>query len=146
MFKSLIIDEVAGYLKPFLKEKLPNELLFHNYHHTEEVVKAGKNIGLTSEELEIVLLAAWYHDAGYCSTYKNHEDESKKMATIFLTANQYPKDKMKMVTDCIEATVTHSILIIGYKRFCVMQTFITWQHLNMISFRESLEKNGSSIY
>ncbi|HYM94563.1 MAG TPA: HD domain-containing protein [Chitinophagaceae bacterium] len=108
MFKSAIVNEVVRYLKPFLKEKLPKELYFHNYNHTKEVVRAtteiGRNIGLTSSEMEIVLLAAWFHDTGYITTYANHEDESKKIAVTLLTANQYPKDKIEIVIGCIEAT------------------------------------------
>ena len=71
----------------FTKELSPN-LLFHNFHHTANVVRGvrelSKHLGLVKEEKEILLLAAWFHDSGHTICYADHEIESQKIAKAFL--------------------------------------------------------------
>lgn len=86
----------------------PLTLAFHNYQHTEEVVEAlweiGANTRLRTDEMEVVLIAGWFHDVGYCAKYRGHEDESKRRALAFLSWNDYPEEKTEKVLACIEAT------------------------------------------
>jgi len=83
-------------------------LPFHNIVHTQEVVQQAKLIGenmrLSLNELELVIIAAWFHDTGFCEKYKGHEAVSIRLAKDFLQKQNYPKEKIEIVVSCIEAT------------------------------------------
>lgn len=101
-------DKAQKYASIILKEQLPSELSYHNYQHTEMVVNAVETIGrvekLSEEELEVVQLAAWFHDTGFRDTYKDHEEKSKTIAEEFLMSMEVPQDKIDSITACILAT------------------------------------------
>lgn len=103
-----IIDIARDYLLEILSGKLPNDMGFHTVMHTQEVVKAAIEIAgechFTPKQLEVVTLAAWFHDCGYTTTYTNHEDSSKTIAADFLNGNNYPTEDIEQVLACIEAT------------------------------------------
>jgi len=54
--------------------------------------------------MEIVTLAAWFHDTGYTMTADGYEDKSVELATKFLKERGYPDDKIAQVAGCINAT------------------------------------------
>jgi uncharacterized protein len=68
---------------------LPNSLTFHNLHHTQYVVRAAETIGrashLRKDQLEAVVIAAWFHDIGYSDGPKGHEERSASVAVRMLT-------------------------------------------------------------
>jgi len=103
-----IIKKTEVYVSDLFREKLSPKLIYHNYAHTLDVVnnsrKIGKKSGLSDDELEIVTLAAWFHDTGYTIDYSTHEEKGKSLAESFLTANNYPAEKTAAVLNCIEAT------------------------------------------
>ena len=90
--KSLLLEEVENYVVSKFQEKLPKELCYHDILHTREVVEhayqIGKGENLTEEELEIVAIAAWFHDIGYIEQYVGHEEESQVMADEFLKSKK----------------------------------------------------------
>ncbi|CAN5245528.1 hypothetical protein BH09BAC1_BH09BAC1_04240 [soil metagenome] len=102
-----IANEVEAYVTAFMKN-LPEGLHFHNLAHTQEVAAAAVEIGtylqLTDAEMEIVHIAAWFHDCGYCITYMGHEHEGALIAEKFLRAKGYGDDKIAQVVACINAT------------------------------------------
>ncbi len=90
-------------------ESLPSDLSFHNIAHTKYVVEGVEIIGkrsydLSKEEIEILKIAAWYHDTGYIKQKKNHEKLSQKLAEQYLKTTNYSPDKIRKVCDCIRAT------------------------------------------
>lgn len=116
--EELITRKAGNYVFTLFKEKLSKKLVYHNYKHTFEVVKEATALAeahqLSADDLEVLTLAAWFHDTGYLSTYENHEDESVDFATEFLRAEEYPEEKITEVARCIMATkqgqITHHIL------------------------------------
>ncbi len=103
-----ILNDVEGYVRDLLKTELPKTLVFHNIKHTLEVVNAAAEIGshcnFTSEQINIVQVAAWFHDCGYTQTYIGHEAISQELAKDFLLRDSYPPDFVTRVLECIEAT------------------------------------------
>jgi predicted metal-dependent HD superfamily phosphohydrolase len=96
----------------FAKESLarygnPN-LQFHTVTHTEQVVEAVKEIAtasqLSQQEIDPILLAAWFHDLGYTRVYEGHETESQRIATEFLTQAGLPQEQIDEVNRLIEVT------------------------------------------
>jgi len=96
------------YSEEILTQKIPQEIVFHSLQHTKDVVEAsleiGKNSGLKEEELEILELAAWFHDLGYSETIQNHEQVSAQIAMDFLSRHHYDEEKILKVSGCILAT------------------------------------------
>src|SRR4030095_133559 len=103
-----IVNLAEEYISKLFREKLSDKLIYHNYVHTIDVVtytkKIGKKSDLSEKELEIVTLAAWFHDSGYSESYAGHEDQSKAIAENFLKENSYPEENIQKVLACIEAT------------------------------------------
>jgi uncharacterized protein len=87
---------------------LSTDLTFHNQQHTADVVQAvtliGKQCEITTEALEILQIAAWFHDSGYCFGYTNHEDKSINLAGHFLNQQNCPAALIRKVAGLIGAT------------------------------------------
>jgi len=103
-----LIDKVKTYVKEFFGEKYDNRSTYHSYEHTQEVAEAAEKIGkaseLNEEELEAVIIAAWFHDTGYLFQKDDHESYSVKVAKEFLEPAGYPEEKIKRVASNILAT------------------------------------------
>jgi HD superfamily phosphodiesterase len=103
-----LLDEARHFVESLLDKQLPVQYTYHNLQHTREVVAAAQLIAtqsnLTAEEQEIVLLAAWLHDAGYCCRYDNHEEDSMRLARQFLKEKQTSQAMIEKVLGCIRAT------------------------------------------
>lgn len=103
-----ILKMAKKFCTKLLAQRLPTDLYFHHLSHTIEVAEAsfeiGTNSGLSAEEIAIVSIAAWFHDTGYCNTYRNHEIESVNIATTFLNLTGTEERIVKSVTGCILAT------------------------------------------
>lgn len=59
---------------------------------------------LDIEELEPILLAALFHDTGNAAVFTGHENHCMIEASNFLSAQEYPVDKIISVAGCIKAT------------------------------------------
>jgi len=108
MSDNKILKESIEYVEQLLKENFIPENIYHNLNHTKEVAGIagllGEKLHFSDEELEIVTIAAWFHDVGYIEAVDDHEIISTKMAAEFLTGKNYPVDKIKQVSDAILAT------------------------------------------
>ncbi|NJL76356.1 MAG: HD domain-containing protein [Saprospiraceae bacterium] len=89
-------------------EKVPQKYVFHDIHHVRSVVEAVAQIAahfpLSDQELEILLLAGWFHDTGYDQGPEDHEARSATYAREFLMARKYPVADIKRVEAAILAT------------------------------------------
>lgn len=67
-----------------LEEDLPLWLTYHNVEHTKYVLKQAeiiaKHEGITGRDLNLVRIAALYHDTGFLKDRKNHETLSCNFA------------------------------------------------------------------
>ena len=103
-----ILEKADEFVFGLFKTADTSQLLYHNYKHTYDVVAAVREIGedstLSSEDLEIVLLAACFHDVGYLEGYENHEEIGVGVATKFLQEQNYAKEKIDSIAACIMAT------------------------------------------
>src|SRR5690554_2236583 len=102
-----LIKDTDHYALELFKEKLPNSYIYHNFNHTQRVVKSTKelieNSQLNVKEEEALTLAAWLHDIGYTVKFEGHEEESVIIARNFLGRNNVDEDTIKMVEKCILA-------------------------------------------
>lgn len=107
--ESNIVGEAEKYISDLFNDDLPDKLLYHNLAHTQEVAEIAQKLGeiseINEEEMEVLLLAAWFHDTGYIKKYNGHEAESVKYAEGFLAERGYPEEKQKKVAKLIMSTV-----------------------------------------
>ncbi|MEI9955478.1 MAG: Pycsar system effector family protein [Ferruginibacter sp.] len=104
-----IANKAAAYVKQLEQKDTMQQLYYHNLEHTEMVVTAAKQIGnhyqLDEKDFFIVVIAAWFHDVGYCNGKREgHEDNGAELAKSFLTENNVDADIIQSVTNCILAT------------------------------------------
>lgn len=106
--ESQIVKSAEAYVTELLKNGLGEDYRYHDLAHTLTTRDASLQIGqryrLTDDELEVLQLAALFHDTGFTKIYDGHEEESKRIATDFLRLQKYPEDKISLVSDCIETT------------------------------------------
>jgi len=108
MLENDFFKEVNNFIFNLLKNELSPRVVYHNYNHTLKVVEAVNEIALVEkileEELEVLLLAAWFHDTGFTKGAPNHEKESQKIAEKYLFEKGLDKEKIAKVLSIIEAT------------------------------------------
>jgi len=106
---SQLLPEVEKYVSVLLTKELPDGLVYHNIDHTRRVVKQAEIIGthenLSEEEMNIVKIAAWFHDVGYIKKYKGHEEVSIKFASDFLNRKEVDKEVVDQIVECIGSTI-----------------------------------------
>lgn len=103
-----LLDKAEEYVLSILYKKSPQEDVYHDVSHTQEVILSSKTIGraekLSDSDMEIVQLAACFHDLGYVDTSNGHEEKSANYAREFLQNENYPLKKIEIVCGCILAT------------------------------------------
>ena len=82
------VNKAHQYVQNIFNELAPPENVYHNLSHTTEVVSAVKEIaaaeGVSADDLELLVIAAWFHDSGYVKTCKGHEEVSVGYVKEFL--------------------------------------------------------------
>ena len=103
-----ILTTVEAYITQFFKENVPEEYVYHDLTHTQDVVRSchqmGLAFGLPMEDMENLKIAAWFHDAGYDKGPENHEERSADYVAAFLEHYNYPSQVVDIIQGCIKAT------------------------------------------
>jgi len=103
-----VLKKVEKFTSDILKNEISKDFIYHNFGHTNRVVDAAKKIGLKSglseSDLEIVTIAAWFHDTGYKNGGIKHERAGAIIAREFLSDITYPEEKIAKVEGCIMAS------------------------------------------
>lgn len=96
------------YVARLLITELPRDRLYHNLHHTINVLQGVLVIGraedVSPEEMEILQLAAWFHDSGHVKIYHGHELASVDIARKYLASQGFSASGIDTVERCILAT------------------------------------------
>lgn len=106
MENSKIVNSVARYVSRLL---LPLENhYYHHYDHAldvkERAIYLWKKEKVSKEELEILSIAALFHDTGFVIQYDDNEVIWAKIARNFLKTVLFPEKKIQMVEEIILAT------------------------------------------
>ena len=111
-------DQIFKSLYERLENELPYYLYYHSPEHTlnviERAVFLAKKEDLSKEEIELIKVAALYHDAGFLIGRTDHETKSCELATKELPEFGYSKEQIEDICGMINATripqKTHNIL------------------------------------
>ncbi|NJX15250.1 Pycsar system effector family protein [Tamlana crocina] len=105
---SKLIEKAEKFVFDLFKNELDSSYLYHNYTHTERVLRSLReiieNTDVSKEDAEILELAALLHDTGYTKVRDGHEEESVKIATAFLKENKASDELIEAVSTCIMST------------------------------------------
>ena len=103
-----LIENAEMFVRTFFKNHISEIYAYHDIEHTFNVVKAVEELtndkNLDSEEVELLKLAAFFHDLGYDHGAEGHEIRSADYATQFLLRKNYPPEKINIIRACILAT------------------------------------------
>ena len=106
--QSTLLDQTRKYVVELMQTKLPDQYVYHNLQHTLDVVSAtqeiAENSGLSDEQLEVVITAAFLHDIGYTRNSVAHEDHSIVLSKAFLKEAGADSSYIEELISCIEAT------------------------------------------
>lgn len=107
--QNTILESTELYVKEFFERYISNKYAFHDIQHTRNVVSAVREIAaqyedISEKEIELLELAAWFHDMGYDKGPKDHEQRSILYAKKFLESNNYPTEDIEIIIGCITAT------------------------------------------
>ena len=101
-------EQAGEYIREKLHKELPAHLVYHSIDHVEDVYKSAALLAgyenLSTQETELLLTAALYHDAGFVVGAAGHEEESCKIARAVLPGFDYTIDEIAQVCNLIKAT------------------------------------------
>ena len=104
-----LVYKTSAHIRQLYNANPRPEFTYHNLAHVEEVVwRAGYiagNYALPEIDFLALILAAWFHDAGYLFTSQEcHEEKSAEMAAEFLQQEAVPEELISKIQDTIKAT------------------------------------------
>jgi len=99
---------MKDFVISLLENKLSENYYYHNQEHTlyvtEKAIEIGRHEGCTEKELDLLSVAALWHDTGYTRIYNNHEEESCLLARQYLPEYGYSATDIDEVCNMIMAT------------------------------------------
>jgi len=103
-----LVVESRHIVERCMAEHGGNHLTYHNMAHTNRVVKAAALLadkaGLATKEKEDLVLAAIYHDVGYCMGADGHEIKGADIAATSLQELGLSQDRIDRIQELIMAT------------------------------------------
>ncbi len=91
-----------------LQKELPGSLSYHNFDHIQDVLQAvmtiGSNEKVSEEELQLLRIAALFHDSGFIFSPRQHEEKGCEIANQFLPSFGFSKNKLVVICGMIMAT------------------------------------------
>lgn len=108
LWLSMNYQKAVEHILSRLKAELPANLKYHSPDHTISVIKAaeklGERHGISAHEMQLLVTASAYHDSGFLRTYKNHEEESCRIAQETLPQFGYSEEDITQIKGMIMAT------------------------------------------
>ncbi|MVN93041.1 HD domain-containing protein [Mucilaginibacter aquatilis] len=101
-------ERAGQYILQKLTQELPPHFTYHNANHTLDVHNAALTIaraeGVNEAETDLLLAAAWYHDAGYLEGITDHEEVSCRITKQYLPEFGYNDKEIAIIRSMIRAT------------------------------------------
>ncbi len=107
--KTLILLPVVSGILTRLKEELSLDLRYHNFSHTFDVINEALYFGieekLSDRELQLLAIAAAFHDAGFLYQNEKNEEIGAKLAEEALRhEGGYSANEISIIAHMIEDT------------------------------------------
>jgi len=102
------LNKIENFVFNLFKDNLSFDYTYHNFMHTVMVVEALKKLivhyNLDENEMQNLLIAAWFHDTGYTVSLEQHENHSAEIAENYLLNNQISVQNIKEIKKLIVST------------------------------------------
>jgi predicted metal-dependent HD superfamily phosphohydrolase len=102
------LEGASQFILQKLENELPKNLAYHNLAHTKEVHEAAMRIGkeenITEKEMELLRIAALYHDSGWIYNGVGHEAISCEIVRKHLPDYGFNTDQIESICTIIMAT------------------------------------------
>lgn len=99
---------MQNFVIGLLNEKLPANYYYHDYRHTlyvmEKAIQIGYQENCSEEELNLLEVAALWHDTGYIKVYDGHEEAGCILASEYLPGFGFSAKDINMINGMIMAT------------------------------------------
>lgn len=103
-----LVEQARLHVRRHFARHIPKWMAFHDLEHTLSVVRAAQDIGagmgLSSDQLRTLEVAALFHDTGYASAYRGHEKKSVMLAKAFLKQQRASAALVNQVSALILST------------------------------------------
>jgi len=101
-----LLQDIKNYVNYLL---LPlDHHYYHHYEHALDVMVRSQYIaekeGVWEDEIELLCIAALFHDTGFVIEYDNNEAIGAKIAQNYLRTVLYPEEKIRRIQELIMAT------------------------------------------
>lgn len=107
-YNNQVLNATQAYIREFFDTKIPAEYVYHDLTHTINVVAETRAISsqceLTEKEVQLLELAAWFHDTGYDKGAEKHEIRSGEYAAEFLAKFNFSSEDIATIKRIIMAT------------------------------------------
>lgn len=101
-------DEIHRKVFQLLETELPSYLTYHSPQHTayvlEKAVFIAQQDNVNKKDLFMIRMGALFHDIGFISHYKNHEELGCMISTDILKKYNFTKHEIDEVCGMIMAT------------------------------------------
>ena len=101
-------EQAGDYILNRMTKELNDNLYYHNVHHVLDVVQAAVMIGkmekISTDEMELLTVAALFHDSGFIISPDNHEKLSCDIALEYLPGIGYSGSEIAVICNLIMAT------------------------------------------
>lgn len=101
-------QKAQHYILQRLRDETPEDLKYHSVDHTlgllNSVTSIAKNEGVSDYDIEILLLAAAYHDSGFLRNYDDHEESSCDIVDETLPSYGFTLSQIAEIKEMIQST------------------------------------------
>lgn len=102
-------EDLERHVRSRLETELPPTLAYHGPHHTlDDVLPAvdriGRGEGIPSAQIELLRIAALFHDLGFVEAYYGNEPIGARLARETLPGFGFPASDVERIADLILAT------------------------------------------
>lgn len=106
--QNMQFQQAKAFILTKLKSELPARLTYHCYEHVIDVYQAAENLGelekINANEMQLLLTAALFHDSGFITGAKDHEESSCSIARQHLPCFGYTAIDVEKICGMIMST------------------------------------------
>ena len=101
-------EQAGNYILGRMQNEMKEYMYYHNVAHVLDVLQAVEFIAgsekVTPQEMELLKVAALFHDAGFIRSTENHEKLSCDIAREYLPGVGFSNDEIENICTLIMAT------------------------------------------
>lgn len=100
--------EAENFIADKLQKELPKDLAYHSFFHVMDVLDSALRIAdhenIKGEDLDLLRIAVLFHDSGFISTYKDHEEEGCRLVKTILPQFGFNEEQLAKICDMVMST------------------------------------------